>query len=89
MRRAVFAALALVLTSSGAHAYCLSMPDTAATHYVDNSTAHALCLQQELSDTTERLAREAQWQAELGALAAQQQMRRRFQLQRLDPFPSL
>jgi hypothetical protein len=71
-------ALALALTlggTSGAYAYCPSLPDDASTHYVENQQALMLCRQQELSDAV----RLQQQQAELAAQIQNLQIQMRTQ----------
>jgi hypothetical protein len=64
-------ALALTLAASGAAlAYCPDIPDTAATHYVENKTTLALCRQNELAFATRLHQQQLDLQA---ALQAQQQ----------------
>ena len=63
MRTLLLATVFSLAGASGAGAFCMSSPDTAATHNVENNTAQALCLQQEL-------AREAAFSAEQARIDA-------------------
>jgi hypothetical protein len=74
--RSIVLALALTLAASGAAlAYCPVIPDTAATHYIDNKTALAVCRQNELAFATRLHQQQLDMQA---AFQAQQQ---NFQMQ--------
>lgn len=67
----------LALTASPALAQCVSRPDTAASHYVENGTAQALCLQNEVAGTAARMQAEARLkalQAEMAARLRQQRL---------------
>jgi hypothetical protein len=46
----------LAVSTSGASALCISYPDDGSTNYVENRTAHMLCLQRELARDTELAA---------------------------------
>jgi hypothetical protein len=74
---------AAVLCATQAQAYCPSAPDTASTNYVENSTAHTLCLQQELTQTIEQVELEANYEAQIELLMQQRQQQ---QFQSFDPF---
>lgn len=73
---------ATVLCATQAQAYCASAPDSASTNYIENSTAHTLCLQQELTQTVEQVELEATYQAQIELLMQQRQQ----QLQSFEPF---
>jgi hypothetical protein len=57
--------LAVVTPAQG---FCVSKPDSSASNYVENGTAHMLCLQRELGRDTELAAERARIDAELGNL---------------------
>ena len=72
--------LAMLLLGAGsAQALCVSQPDGAATHYVENNTAQALCLQRELAQQTASQATQARIDATLDNL--QLDLQRQQQLQ--------
>lgn len=66
--RSALVALALMFAAMPAVAACPSLPDDAASNYVENRTALALCQQRELGLVTDRAAAEAQIAVELGNL---------------------
>ena len=67
-----YALIAIVLVvAAPAQAACVSWPDSAATGYVANSTALALCRESELALRTQAMANEARIAAELGAIEAE------------------
>jgi Skp family chaperone for outer membrane proteins len=51
--RILFAAMAVIALTSGAEAYCFPVPDNADTGYVANDLNRTLCIQRELSQSTE------------------------------------
>jgi len=55
---------------SGASAFCQSLPDSAASHYVQNNTAQALCLQQELAQQAAMSAERARLDAMIANMRA-------------------
>jgi hypothetical protein len=59
--RTSLATLMLVLTTGVASAYCVSVPDDASSGYVRNGVNTAVCLNNELTDTTAT----KKWQVEL------------------------
>jgi hypothetical protein len=65
LRIMAFVAL-LAVSTSGASALCVSYPDDGSTNYVENRTAHMLCLQRELAHDTDLAAERARIKAELG-----------------------
>ena len=69
----------VLLGVTGTQALCVSRPDGAATHYVENNTAQALCLQRELAQHTAGQAVQAQIDATLENL--QIDLKRQQQLQ--------
>jgi hypothetical protein len=83
MLRIVIATTVVAFCATGAEAYCLSAPDNATSNYIENSTAHTLCLQQELSDSTERVELETRFKAQIELLTQQQQ---KLQMQSFEPF---
>lgn len=70
MHRIMLAAT-LCLLASPALALCRNAPDSSDTGYVDNATDRTLCLQQELSMTTDALRQQAEIDAALAALQDQ------------------
>lgn len=67
----LLAAVVLALSPTAAWAYCLHFPDDARTHFIENGQRHLLCLEQELSATTEAQAAQVQLQQTLAELQAQ------------------
>ncbi len=63
---------------SSAAAMCPSLPDTPATGFVENRTAHAVCLQNELHARTDLAAERARLDAELGNIEIGLQRERLF-----------
>jgi hypothetical protein len=66
----------LALPVSPALALCVSRPDNAASHYVENNTAQALCLQNEVANTAARLQAEGQLKALQAEMAAEMRRQR-------------
>ena len=88
----VAAVLAVLLaTVSPAAALCVSYPDGESTRFVENSTAHTICLQQELALDTRDAANRARIEGELDYIQRQlQQQRMQLMEQRaLGLFPQL
>jgi hypothetical protein len=56
----------LLLLATPVQALCVSIPDTSASNYVENGTAHMLCLQREVGRDAELAAERARIDAELG-----------------------
>lgn len=83
MIRSSVAIVMLLLSAVGAQAQCVSRPDNADSHYVENQTALSLCLQRELGRTTDAAAMRAQIDAMLGNMQIQIERQRQQQLQRL------
>lgn len=81
--RYVLAAIAVVsaIGSTPAGAYCLSRPDDQSTNYVENGTAHMLCLQRELGLETGSAAEQARIDAELGNMRIELERQRQLMLQ--------
>jgi len=65
-----------LLAAAPAQAACFSYPDSAATGYVANSTALALCRESELALRTEAMANEARIAAELANIQAELERQR-------------
>jgi hypothetical protein len=65
MLRIVASLALLAVSTSGANAICVSYPDDGTSNYVENRTAHMLCLQRELARDTELAAQRARIEAEL------------------------
>ena len=65
MLRIVASVALLAVSTSGANAICVSYPDDGTSNYVENRTAHMLCLQRELARDTELAAQRARIEAEL------------------------
>jgi hypothetical protein len=68
------AALAALLMTAEAQAFCASVPEDSAWHATQQKTAHMLCLQRELSQATDEKAAEARWQLQFGTLAARTEL---------------
>jgi hypothetical protein len=66
----------LALPVSPALALCVSRPDDASSHYVENSTAQTLCLQGEVADTAARLQAEGRLKALQAEMAAEMRRQR-------------
>ena len=64
------------LTATPALAACVSRPDNAASHYVDNNTSLALCLQNEVAGTAARLQAEGRLNALRAEIAAEARRQR-------------
>jgi hypothetical protein len=58
--------LALIAVATPASALCISFPDGGTSNYVENGTAHMLCLQRELGQDTALAAERARIESELG-----------------------
>jgi hypothetical protein len=67
---------AALLPVTPALALCVSRPDNAASHYVENGTAQTLCLQEEVGDTTDRMQLEGRLRALQSEIAIQAQRQR-------------
>lgn len=86
MLRNALIAIALVVAAP-AQAACVSWPDSAATGYVANSTALALCRETELALRTEAMANQARIEAELGNIQAELE-RQRIMIMQQSTLPS-
>lgn len=69
----------VLLGVTGAQALCASRPDGAATHYVENNTAQALCLQRELAQQTANQALQTQIETTLENLQIDLQRQQQMQ----------
>lgn len=74
--RTLMSALAIIALSTGAQAACFPIPDTAASNYVDNSLRHTLCLQDQLSQSTDEHERQTQTDATLNQLQRDSEQQR-------------
>ena len=66
MLRIVASLALLAVSTGGASALCVSVPDDGNSNYVENGTAHMLCLQGELGRDTAGAAERARIESELG-----------------------
>lgn len=89
--RTLIASIALIVTTSGGFAYCPTMPENAASAYVNNTVRHALCLASELSDDVAARNRLTDYSARLDSLGRQAQQQDFMATQRsfIDPLPML
>jgi hypothetical protein len=74
MRIFILAALAAMLAASPAMARCYTVPDNAASHYVNRSVGRTICLQDDLSATQQRKQMQTDIETQLNAM--QQQLQR-------------
>jgi hypothetical protein len=84
--RTILAIAALLALTSGAEAYCYSVPDTAQTGYVENNLRRTICIQDELGQSMELQSR----QTEVGAALSKMQrdmQQQKFQLQQTNALP--
>ena len=65
---AAVACLAVLAAAGPAWAVCPTPPATTTTNYEDSATRHLLCLQEELSTTSDALAEQARVNADLQRL---------------------
>lgn len=79
MTRLVLTLAIVLLCIAPVQALCVSRPDGAASHYVENNTAQALCLQRELAQQSAMQATQARIDATLNNL--QLDLQRQQQLQ--------
>jgi hypothetical protein len=73
MLRIMASVALLAVSTSAASALCVSYPDDGSTNYVENRTAHMLCLQRELARDTDLAAERARIEAELGNIELERQ----------------
>jgi hypothetical protein len=83
------AVLAVITLTSGAEAYCFPVPDTAATGYVANGLDRTLCVQRELTQSTDARNRETAIDATLGKVQRDLQQQRFMLLQQQSRFDTL
>lgn len=83
--RILLAALAAVTLTSGAQAYCYSVPDSEATGYTTNNMDRTLCLQGELSQSTNARNRNTEIDATIGKMQRDLQTQK-FMLQQQQSF---
>lgn len=76
MRSLILGAVLSLALALPAQALCVALPEDADSHYVENSAAHALCLQRELAEAQARLRDRAKLEFELETL--RQQMQRQY-----------
>jgi hypothetical protein len=92
MLRIVASIALLAASTSGASALCVSYPDDGGSNYVENRTAHMLCLQGELARETALAAEQARIDAELGNIRIELERQQQLILQQqaqLSTWPSL
>jgi hypothetical protein len=77
MRTLLLAIAISVMGVSGASAFCQSFPDNAASYNVENNTAQALCLQQELARQSAQQAEQARIDAMLAQMRADAERQQR------------
>lgn len=80
--RTLIAIAAFLALATGAQAYCVAVPDTAETGYSKNNVDRALCLQGELTQSTNQQAYRTQVDAMLEQLQ-RNALQQRLQLQQL------
>ena len=76
MRRILQPIAIVLLSTSGAAANCPSYPDTLATGFVENRTAHAICMQRELGRRVDEAAEQARIDAAIGQIAIELEQQR-------------
>ena len=74
MRALIFAVFAALLLTSGAQAQCAFAPTDSAWQGAEQATARTLCLQRELSQSTQALAERMRWRIELGTQVARNEL---------------
>ena len=79
--RTLLATLAIVALSSGAQAYCYPVPDNAKEGYRGNDLKRTICLQDELSQSTQSRALRSELDATLSKLQRDLQQQRMLQQQ--------
>lgn len=72
---------AIIALSSGAQAYCYPVPDIARDGYVGNDLTRTICLQNELSQSTQSRALQSELDATLSKLQRDVQQQRFLQQQ--------
>ena len=84
MRTLLVSAALLLASASGASALCPSVPDNASSYNVENNTARALCLQQELAQQTALDAQQAKIDAMIGNMQIEAERDRQQMFDRLN-----
>jgi hypothetical protein len=84
MRTILLSAAIVLAGASGAGAACVSYPDNASSYNVENNTAQALCLQQELALDTSRAAQQAQIDAMIGNMRIEAERQQQMVYDRLN-----
>ena len=79
--RILFATVAVIALSSGAEAYCYPVPDVAKDGYQGNDLRRTICLQQELTQSTQDRAIRSELDATLSKLQRDLQQQRMLQQQ--------
>ncbi len=74
MRALILAVIAALLLTSGAQAQCSFVPADSAWQGAQQATARTLCLQRELSQSTQALAERMRWTIESGTQAARNEL---------------
>ena len=74
MRMLAPVALALLLTTIEAQAGCMVISPGSAWDGAERSTARTLCLERELSQSSEALADQMRWKIELGTFSARTEL---------------
>jgi len=74
MRAFVLTVVSALLLTSGAPAQCSFVPTDSAWQGAQQATARTLCLQRELSQSTQALAERMRWRIELGTQAARNEL---------------
>ena len=77
----LLATLSVIALSSGAQAYCYSVPDSARDGYVGNDLKRTICLHDELSQSTQERALQTELDATLSKLQRDLQQQRMVQQQ--------
>lgn len=72
-----FAALAFAALAAPAYAYCPGAPDGPDSRYVQNGQSRSLCLNKQLTDSTNNLGNEAKWN-NLDTTVQRNEIQRRF-----------
>ena len=79
--RTLLAMLAVIALSSGAQAFCYPVPDSAKDGYQGNDLKRTICLQRELSQSTQARALQTELDATLSKLQRDLQQQRMLQQQ--------
>jgi len=84
MRTILLSTAIVLMGASSASALCLSYPDNDASYNVQNNTAQALCLQQELAIDTDRAAHQARIEAMIGNMQIEAERQNQMMFNRLN-----